>query len=78
MSHDFSSGYLANKVLHDLLPTFECLRVLSLSCYDITHLPDSLGNLKHLRYINLSHTRIKKLPQSICMLLNLQSLVLSN
>ncbi|CBI28609.3 unnamed protein product, partial [Vitis vinifera] len=55
-----------------------CLRVLSLSHYNITHLPDSFGNLKHLRYLNLSNTRVQKLPKSIGMLLNLQSLVLSN
>ena len=77
MSSHWNSN-LADKVLHDLLPTFECLRVLSLSSYDITHLPDSFGNLKHLRYLNLSHTGIEKLPQSIYMLLTLQSLVLSN
>ena len=76
MSHDFSFR-LADKVLHDLLPKFECLQVLSLSYYHITHLPNSFGNLKHLRYLNLSHTAIEKLPLSICILLNLQSLVLS-
>eukprot|EP00261_Vitis_vinifera_P038482 XP_019079725.1 PREDICTED: putative disease resistance RPP13-like protein 1 [Vitis vinifera] len=70
--------YLADKVLHDLLPTFRCLRVLSLSHYNITHLPDSFQNLKHLQYLNLSSTKIKKLPKSIGMLCNLQSLMLSN
>ena len=70
--------HLANKVLHDLLPTFRCLRVLSLSYYNITYLPDSFENLKHLRYLNLSNTNIQKLPKSIGMLLNLQSLMLSN
>ena len=78
MSSYWINSNLADKVLHDLLPTFECLRVLSLSFYDITHLPDSFGNLKHLRYLNLSRTGIEKLPQSIYMLLTLQSLVLSN
>ena len=70
--------YLADKVLHNLLPTLRCLRVLSLSHYNITHLLDSFGNLKHLRYLNLSYTAIKKLPGSIGMLLNLQSSMLSN
>ncbi|KAL6326178.1 hypothetical protein AAG906_001053 [Vitis piasezkii] len=60
-----STCYLADKVLHDLLPTFRCLRVLSLSRYNITHLPDSFQNLKHLRYLNLSRTNIQKLPKSI-------------
>ncbi|XP_059597572.1 putative disease resistance RPP13-like protein 1 [Vitis vinifera] len=73
-----STCYLANKFLHALLPTFRCLRVLSLSHYNITHLPDSFQNLKHLRYLNLSSTKIQKLPKSIGMLCNLQSLMLSN
>ncbi|RVX00441.1 putative disease resistance protein [Vitis vinifera] len=71
------SCYLGDKVLHDVLPKFRCMRVLSLSDYNITYLPDSFGNLKHLRYLNLSGTKIQKLPKSIGMLLNLQSLVLS-
>ncbi|KAL6326137.1 hypothetical protein AAG906_001012 [Vitis piasezkii] len=75
--------HLANKVLHDLLPTFRCLRVLSLSHYNITYLPDSFENLKHLRYLNLSNTNIQKLPKSIDLshlqgalsILNLQNVV---
>ncbi|XP_034703140.1 putative disease resistance protein At3g14460 [Vitis riparia] len=78
MPLDVSTCYLAEKVLHNLLPTLRCLRVLSLSHYNISHLPDSFGNLKHLRYLNLSYTGIKKLPKSIGKLLNLQSLILSN
>ncbi|KAL6326905.1 hypothetical protein AAG906_012181 [Vitis piasezkii] len=78
MPRDVSTCYLADKVLHDLLPTLRSLRVLSLSHYNITHLPDSFGNLKHLRYLNLSYTAIKELPKSIGALLNLQSLMLSN
>ncbi|KAJ9685545.1 hypothetical protein PVL29_017542 [Vitis rotundifolia] len=73
-----STCYLADKVLHDLLPTFKCLRVLSLSHYNITHLPHSFQNLKHLRYLDLSSTNIQKLPKFIGMLCNLQSLMLSN
>ncbi|XP_034680772.1 putative disease resistance RPP13-like protein 1 [Vitis riparia] len=69
--------YLGDKVLHDVLPKFRCMRVLSLCYYNITYLPDSFGNLKHLRYLNLSNTKIRKLPKSIGMLLNLQSLILS-
>ncbi|KAL6327568.1 hypothetical protein AAG906_021858 [Vitis piasezkii] len=72
-------GYLADKVLRDLLPKFRCLRVLSLSGYNITHLPaDLFQNLKHLRYLNLSSTNIRNLPKSIGMLCNLQSLMLSD
>ncbi|XP_034703483.1 putative disease resistance protein At3g14460 isoform X2 [Vitis riparia] len=74
-----STCYLADKVLRDLLPKFRCLRVLSLSGYNITHLPaDLFQNLKHLRYLNISSTKIQKLPKSIGMLCNLQSLMLSD
>uniref|UniRef100_A0A2N9I6B0 Disease resistance RPP13-like protein 1 n=1 Tax=Fagus sylvatica TaxID=28930 RepID=A0A2N9I6B0_FAGSY len=70
--------YLTTKVLHDLLPTLRCLRVLSLSHYsNITELPDSIGKFKHLRYLNLSFTAVKRLPDSICKLCNLQTLKLS-
>ncbi|KAL0429581.1 UNVERIFIED_CONTAM: putative disease resistance RPP13-like protein 1 [Sesamum radiatum] len=70
--------YLTKKVPRDLLPKLRCLRVLSFNGYCIAELPDSIGNLKHLRYINLSYTEIKGLPQSLSTLLNLQTLLLSN
>ncbi|KAK4478931.1 hypothetical protein RD792_014438 [Penstemon davidsonii] len=70
--------YLTKKVSCELLPKFRFLRVLSLSGYCISELPDSIGNLKHLRYINLSYTEIKSLPQSLCTQFNLQTLLLCN
>lgn len=69
-------GYLANKVLSDLLPNLRCLRVLSFNGYRITELPDSIGTLRHLRYLDLSHTAIKCLPESASTLYNLQALIL--
>ncbi|KAL6338398.1 hypothetical protein AAG906_020482 [Vitis piasezkii] len=69
--------YLSTKVLHGLLPKLIQLRVLSLSGYEINELPNSIGDLKHLRYLNLSHTKLKWLP-SVSTLYNLQSLILCN
>lgn len=54
---------------------FKYLRVLDLrhSCLDV--LPDSIGNMKHLRYIDLSgNSNIQMLPTNICKLPNLQTL----
>jgi hypothetical protein len=78
-SSKWSSYYLTKKVVHDLLPTLRCLRVLSLSNYkNITELPDSIGKFKYLRYLDLSFTNVEILPHSICKLCNLQTLILLN
>ncbi|KAJ1401433.1 P-loop containing nucleoside triphosphate hydrolase [Sesbania bispinosa] len=72
------SHYLSSKLLFDLLPAMRRLRVLSLSHYNnITELPNSLGNLIHLRYLDLSNTEIERLSEVICKLYNLQTLLLS-
>ncbi|XP_052880910.1 putative disease resistance RPP13-like protein 1 [Gossypium arboreum] len=70
--------YLTNVVLVDLLPKLGYLRVLSLSGYKITELPDVFENLKHLRYLNFSHTQIKCLPDSLCTLYHLETLLLKS
>ncbi|CBI35149.3 unnamed protein product, partial [Vitis vinifera] len=46
-------------VLHDLLPTLRCLRVLDLSHIAVEEIPDMVGRLKHLRYLNLSSTQLR-------------------
>ncbi|KAL0000121.1 hypothetical protein SO802_019723 [Lithocarpus litseifolius] len=69
--------YLTKRVPHDLLLTRRLLRVLSLSHYCNIKLPESIGDFKHLRYLDVSFTGIERLPKSTCMLLNLQTLNLS-
>ncbi|KAL4600857.1 hypothetical protein ACB092_11G230100 [Castanea dentata] len=73
------SGCLSKEVILDLLPALRSLRVPSLSDYwNLTILPDSIGNLKHLRYLDISRTAIKVLPDSVCTLHNLQTLLLAS
>ncbi|KAJ3674891.1 hypothetical protein LUZ60_005507 [Juncus effusus] len=47
---------------------------LSLTNSKIKNLPDSIGNLKHLRYLDISGTEIEKLPNSFCNLYKLEIL----
>ncbi|XP_059439236.1 putative disease resistance RPP13-like protein 1 [Corylus avellana] len=68
--------YLTRMVPLKLLPKLRRLRVLSLSGYCISELPESIGDLKHLRYLDLSYTPIRGLPESITTLYNLQTLIL--
>ncbi|GKA52199.1 NB-ARC domains-containing protein [Tanacetum coccineum] len=69
-------NYLSSKVLVDLLPELQFLRVLSLSGYEIREVPDFIGKLKHLRYLNLSQTKITHFPENVCDLYNLETLIL--
>ena len=71
----FCLNTMDNRVL---LEKMKKLRVLSFSCYAIYYLPESLGELIHLRYLDSSHTFITKVPDSACSLYNLQTLLLSN
>ncbi|CAL5331137.1 unnamed protein product [Camellia sinensis] len=68
--------YLASNVPLNLFPKLRRLRVLNMSRYCITEIPNSVADLKHLRYLNLSHTSIEKLPESLGSLYNLQTLML--
>ncbi|KAM0006284.1 putative virus X resistance protein-like, coiled-coil [Helianthus debilis subsp. tardiflorus] len=68
--------YLSNKILVDLLPELPLLRVLCLSGSQISEVPESVGNLRHLRYLNLSRTRITQLPENVSNLYNLEMLIL--
>ncbi|KAK6928793.1 Rx, N-terminal [Dillenia turbinata] len=71
-------AYISINVLRDLISQLKFLRVLSLSGYQISELPESVDGLKHLRYMNLSHTPIKNLPESLCSLYYLQTLILKD
>nr|ABJ99599.1 NBS-LRR type resistance protein [Beta vulgaris] len=62
-----------------LLLNCRCLRALDLSGLRIESLPDSIGELLHLRYLDLSYNGVLKvLPKSITKLYNLQTLNLFN
>ncbi|PWZ46373.1 putative disease resistance protein [Zea mays] len=54
------------------------LHVLSLSFYNSSKLPKSIGELKHLRYLNLIRTLVSELPTSLCTLYQLQLLWLNH
>ncbi|KAJ0779490.1 putative P-loop containing nucleoside triphosphate hydrolase, leucine-rich repeat domain superfamily [Helianthus annuus] len=69
------SFYLSNKIMVDLLPKLPLLRVLCLSHFQISEVPESIGTMRHLRYLNLSQTSITHLPKSVCSLYNLQTLI---
>ncbi|CAN6556417.1 unnamed protein product [Malus baccata var. baccata] len=74
----YGTIYISQKFQQDLLPSLKRLRVLSLSYYEnVVEVPDSVGNLIHLRYLDLSHTAIVSLPSAVCTLYNLQTLLLS-
>ncbi|TVU03693.1 hypothetical protein EJB05_50757, partial [Eragrostis curvula] len=53
------------------------LRVLSLSCYNSSKLPECVGELRHLRYLNLIDTLISQVPRSLGSLYHLQVLLLN-
>ncbi|KAK9678354.1 hypothetical protein RND81_11G206100 [Saponaria officinalis] len=55
------------------------LRTLTLNDLEVTVLPESIGNLVHLRYLDLSfNLNLERLPKSLTKLLNLLTLNLSN
>ncbi|KAL5555556.1 hypothetical protein UlMin_037792 [Ulmus minor] len=58
-----------------LFLNLKCLRTLNLSRCRLEKLPESIGELIHLRYLNLEwNDSLKELPGSLCNLCNLQTL----
>ncbi|XP_076891065.1 putative disease resistance RPP13-like protein 1 [Bidens hawaiensis] len=70
--------FISSKILVELIPQLQLLRVLSLANYAIKEVPQSIGSLKHMRYLNFSSTSITSLPEQVGDLHNLQSLLLSH
>ncbi|KAF0917156.1 hypothetical protein E2562_016953 [Oryza meyeriana var. granulata] len=64
-------------VFNQILKNLKKLRVLYLSFYNSSRLPESIGELKHLRYLNIIKTLISELPRSLCALYHLQLLQLN-
>lgn len=60
----------------NVLPKLYRLKVLSLRGYRLKRLPDTIGDLKHLRYFDLCDTLLHVLPETISGLYNLQTLKL--
>ncbi|CAJ2658931.1 unnamed protein product [Trifolium pratense] len=70
-----SSPFNNEKAPCIIFSNLKCLRVLSFRRFEnLDALPDSIGELIHLRYLDLSQTDIKILPESLCNLYNLQTL----
>ena len=70
-----TSGYYMISI-QELISNFKFLRVLSLS--ECSEVPDTIGDLIHLRSLDLSGSLIEILPDSISSLSNLQVLKLNH
>ncbi|XP_071907084.1 putative disease resistance protein RGA4 [Coffea arabica] len=61
-------------MLEDILERSRYLCVLIVDCWHMTHLPNAVGDMKHLRHLDIRETRITALPDSITKLYNLMTL----
>ncbi|KAL7616743.1 hypothetical protein Lser_V15G03630 [Lactuca serriola] len=90
ISVPWTIGSLLDKIVDELLPGLQFLRVLSVvgltpsddylwqGILSIRKIPQSIGSLKHLRYLNFSFTEITSLPEQVGDLYNLQSLLVES
>nr|XP_027060972.1 putative disease resistance protein RGA3 [Coffea arabica] len=58
-------------MLEDILERSRYLSVLIVDCWFVTHLPNAVGDMKHLIHLDISRTKITVLPDSITKLYNL-------
>ncbi|CAL4926009.1 unnamed protein product [Urochloa decumbens] len=71
---DFSESDDFLDVLAHIFSMAKSMRVLGLSCTNITYLPPEIGQLRRLRYLDLSGNKIIDLPETLCQLYHLQVL----
>ncbi|GAU20836.1 hypothetical protein TSUD_120280 [Trifolium subterraneum] len=69
---------ISTNVQQKLFSRLKYLRMLSFSGCNLLELAGEIGNLKLLCYLDLSYTEIASLPNSICVLYNLQTLLLQD
>ncbi|PNX55695.1 CC-NBS-LRR resistance protein [Trifolium pratense] len=69
---------ITTNVQQNLFSRIKYLRMLSFSGCNLIELADEIRNLKLLCYLDLSYTDIASLPNSICVLYNLQTLLLQD
>ncbi|XP_075675202.1 disease resistance protein RGA2-like [Castanea sativa] len=65
---------LDESMLNTITSNFRSLRALGIGGLRITRVPNSIGNLIHLKYLDLSRSSIITLPEAITRLWNLQTL----
>ncbi|KAL5792050.1 hypothetical protein ACOSP7_000644 [Xanthoceras sorbifolium] len=67
------------QVPSEMFDKLKRLRVLGLNnIFNIRKLPNTVGDMTHLRYLNLSYTSLYSVPASISNLYNLQTLILGH